>query len=149
MSSNPLVGTWRLLSFETKTSSGEVSNLLGEGSVGYLIYGQDGYMAVSMMQASRAPFASADLLAGSSEEKLTAFETYSSYCGRYELSGNKVIHHIELSLFPNWSGKVQERFVELSDDCLTLRTPPMSVGGVEQTMQAIWQRVRSTVVIQG
>ena len=143
MSANPFVGTWRLLSFETRTSSGEVSDLLGKGEVGYLIYGQDGHMAVSMMQTNRANFASADFLAASPEEKRTAFETYSSYCGTYEVTGEKVIHHIELSLFPNWSGRDQERFFEFSEDRLTLRTPPMSLGGAERTMHAVWQRVRS------
>jgi hypothetical protein len=143
MSTDPFVGTWRLLSFETRTSSGEVRDLFGK-AVGYLMYGEDRSMAVSMMRANRANFASADVLAASPEEKLTAFETYSSYCGTYEVTGEKVIHHIELSLFPNWSGRDQERFFEFSEDRLTLRTAPMLVGGVERTMKAIWQRVRSS-----
>jgi hypothetical protein len=143
MSTNPFVGTWRLLSLETRTSGEEVGYPLGKDAVGYLIYSQEGFMAASVMRAGRANFASADSLAASAEEKLTAFETYSSYCGTYEVKGDKVIHHIELSLFRNWSGRDQERFFEFSDDRLTLRTPPMSVGGVERTLQANWQRVRS------
>ena len=141
MLTNAFVGTWRLVSAETKTASGEVSHFLGKDAAGYLIYSQDGYMAIAIMQANRVNFASADIRAGSLEEKLAAVDTYLSYCGTYKVKGDKVVHHIELSLFPNWSGTDQERYFELSGDQLALRTPPVMIGGVERTAQLIWQRV--------
>jgi hypothetical protein len=33
-----------------------------------------------------------------------------AYAGRYSFLGDHVIHHVELSLFPNWVGSDQERF---------------------------------------
>jgi hypothetical protein len=43
MASNPLIGTWRLLSWETRSLvDGRVSYPLGEDAVGYIMYGQDG-----------------------------------------------------------------------------------------------------------
>jgi hypothetical protein len=97
------------------------------------------------MRASRANYASGDLSGGTPEERLAAMDSYSSYCGTYEVKGNKVIHHIELSLFPNWSGVDQERFFEFSsEDRLTLSTRPMAAGGEELTLHANWQRVRMT-----
>ena len=144
MSTNAFVGAWRLLSFEARTSSGEVSYPLGKDAVGLLLYSQEGCMAVSVMRGNRANFKSADIWADASpEEKLAAFDSYSSYCGRYEVKPDKIIHHVELSLFPNWSGEGQERYFEFAGDRLTLRTPPAMVGGVEQTAIAIWQRVNS------
>jgi hypothetical protein len=144
MPANAFVGAWRLLSFETSTSSGEVSYPLGRDAVGLLLYGQEGCMAVSVMRGDRANFKSADIWgAASPEEKLAAFDSYSSYCGRYKVKHDKIIHHVELSLFPNWSGVGQERYFEFAGDRLTLRTPPTMVGGVEQTAIAIWQRVNS------
>jgi hypothetical protein len=140
MSTDPFAGTWRLISAESKTASGEVSHLFGSGASGYLIYSQDGYMTASIAHANRASFASADFRAGSLEEKLAGFDTYLSYCGTYEVKGDRVVHHIELSLFPNWRGADQERFFQFSGDQLVLRTPPMPVGGVERTVQLIWQR---------
>jgi len=142
MPNDPFVGTWRLLFLETRTSGGDIGYPLGKDAVGYLIYSHEGFMAASIMRAGRANFASADLLGASAEEHLAAIESYSSYCGTYEVQSDKVIHHIELSLFPNWSGSHQERFFEFSEDRLTLRTRPMSVGGVERTLHASWQRVR-------
>src|SRR5215467_9378527 len=86
MSTNAFVGAWRLLSFEVRTSSGEVSYPLGRDAMGLLLYSQDGYMAVSLMRGNRARFKSADIwVAASPEEKVAAFDSYSSYCGRYEV----------------------------------------------------------------
>ena len=102
-------------------------------------------MSVSVMQARRTSFASPDALQAPTEEKLAAFDTYSSYSGRYEVRGQKVIHHVEISSFPNWTGKEQERYFAFSGDRLTLSAPPMQIGGVEQQLVAIWQRLGSHV----
>ena len=144
MSTNAFVGARRLLSFEARTSSGEISHPLGKDAKGLLLYGQEGYMAVSVMRGDRPNFKSADIWATANpDEKLAAFDSYSSYCGRYEVKHDKIIHHVELSLFPNWSGEGQERDFEFAGDRLTLRTPPTMVGGVEQIAIAIWQRLNS------
>ena len=139
------VGAWRLLSLEARTSSGEVRYPFGQDAVGYLLYSREGYMSVSVMQARRTHFDSSDALAAPAEEKLAAFDTYSSYSGRYEVRGQKVIHHIEISSFPNWTGKEQERSFAFSGDRLTLTAPPMQIGGVDQTLVAIWQRLPSHI----
>jgi Lipocalin-like domain len=105
MSSNPLVGTWRLLSWENRTLEGEVSHPLGEKA-----------------------------------EEAGAAETFVSYCGRYEFHGETVLHRVELSLFPNWIGVVQERLVEISGDRLTLSTRPLLLQGRQQTAHLLWER---------
>ena len=110
MASNPLIGTWRLLSWENRSlDDGEVSYPLGEDSTGYIIYNEDGYMFVAIMAPHRLRFVADDLLSATKEEEAQAEETYVSYCGRYDLLGDKVVHHVELSLFPNWIGGDQER----------------------------------------
>jgi hypothetical protein len=101
MTSNPLVGTWRLISWENRSLDGRVSYPLGEDAVGYISYSQDGYVFVAMMRADRKEFTAGDLLRASAEEKAHAAETYMTYCGRYEFHGDTVVHHVELSLFPN------------------------------------------------
>ena len=108
------------------------------------MYGQDGYMAAALMQAKRANFASADIFVASAEEKAEAFDSYSSYCGAYDVKDSKVIHHIQCSQLPNWSGTDQERFFEFSEDFgrLTLRTAPLLSRGEERTLVAIWERAR-------
>ena len=88
---NPLVGTWRLVSFEVRGQDGEALYPLGDNPVGYLMYGQEGYMQVSMMKANRPRINAETLLLASTEEKAEAAATYVSYCGRYEIKNDRVI----------------------------------------------------------
>lgn len=143
MSANPLVGIWQLLAFESKTSTGEVSYPYGKDPKGQLMYGPDGYMAVAVVHAHRPHFQSSDPSAATHQEKSAAFDTYATYCGTYEIQHDKIIHRSELSLFPNWSGKLHERFFQLSGDRLVLRTPPMTAAAVQQALIATWRRVPS------
>ena len=145
MASNPLVGTWRLVSWENRSvGDGEVSHPLGKDAVGYIMYGRDGYMSVAIMRPDRARFAAGDLLGGSVEERARAAETYVSYCGRYEFRGDTVVHRVELSLFPDWVGIEQERLVEVEGDRLTLSTRPILLGGGQRTAHLIWERARTS-----
>ncbi len=142
MTSNPLIGTWRLISWETRSVDGQKINYpFGKDAVGYIMYNQDGYMSVTISRPSREKFAAGDLLRASTQEKVQAAETYVSYCGQYEFRGETVVHHVELSLFPNWVGVEQERLVKLRGEQLTLSTRPMLLRGEPQTAHLIWERV--------
>lgn len=96
------------------------------------------------MTANRPRFASGDAGGGTTEERLAAADTYLSYCGRYEVRPDKVIHHVEVSLFPNWIGMDQERFFEFDGDRLSLSTPPFLVSGKQQSARLIWERALKT-----
>ena len=135
------VGTWRLASFELRNTQGEVSYPLGEDAVGFIMYANDGRMSVEIMSAERPVFALDDVLAGSAEEKAAAFESYISYCGRYEVRGATVVHHVEVGLFPNWVGGEQERIFEFSGNRLMLSTGVRMIRGHEQSAHLIWERV--------
>ncbi|MDQ3891215.1 MAG: lipocalin-like domain-containing protein [Actinomycetota bacterium] len=141
MTSNPLVGVWRLLSWENRSADGTIDCPLGREAVGLIIYTDDGYMSVAIARAERMSFAAGDLLEGSREEKAGAAGSYVSYCGRYDFRGDSVVHHVELSLFPNWSGADQERLVEVTGNRLTLRTIPLLLGGTERSARLVWERV--------
>jgi len=141
MAPNPLIGTWRLVSWENRSVDGQISYPLGEDAVGYIMYNQNGYMFVAIARPNRAKFAAGDLLGGSTEERAQAAGTYVSYCGRYEFRGDTVVHHVDLSSFPNWVGVDQERLVELTGNRLTLSTRPILLGGLQQTAHLIWERV--------
>lgn len=136
------VGTWKLLSLELRSEDGGISYPLGNDAKGIIIYSADGYMSVILSGADRARFAVDDSLGGTEKEKADAYSTYFSYCGPYEVRGNVVIHHIELSSFPNWSGTDKERFFKFDDNKLILSASPYLVGGKEQTPYVIWERVR-------
>jgi hypothetical protein len=142
LASNPLIGTWRLLSWENRSlDDGEVSYPLGEDATGYIMYNDDGYMFVAIMAPHRLRFAADDLLSATKEEVAQAEETYVSYCGRYDFLGDTVVHHVEMSLFPNWISGDQERLVDLSGSRLTLSTRPLLLRDIQQTAHLIWERV--------
>jgi hypothetical protein len=138
---NQFVGTWKLISFEFKSSDNQSTYPLGQDAVGYLIYSEVGYMSVALMKAERTPFVSGDIRASTLEEKIHAADTYFSYCGRYEIQENKIIHHVEVSSFPNLVGTDQERLFQFEDNNLILSTPPFLVDDKLQTSLVIWKRV--------
>ena len=141
MTLNPLVGSWRLVSCEFRGADGHIRYPYGRDLAGYILYGEDGYMSVSIMGADRPRFAADDLRGGTTEEKVAAADSYVSYSGTYEIRGDRVIHHIEVSFFPNWVGGDQERIFELDGDDLSLSTPPLLVNGVQQAAYLLWKRV--------
>ena len=140
-SENPLVGAWRLVSCETRADDGSVDHPLGRDAVGLLIYTDDGHMAVSIARSDRRSFAAGDLLGGTGDEKARAVESYVSYCGRYERRDESVVHRVEMSLFPNWTGRDQERRVDLDGNRLTLEAPPFTIKGMEQRARLVWERL--------
>ena len=51
MTANPLIGTWRLISWENRSVDGQkISYPLGKDAVGYIMYNEDGYMFVAIMR---------------------------------------------------------------------------------------------------
>ncbi len=141
-SPGPLIGTWKLLSCEVRYSDGSVSYPWGRDAQGFLIYSTDGYMMAVLCNAHRPRFAGNDLVHASPEEQAQAAQTYLSYGGPYELQGKTLIHHVQVSLFPNWVGQDQVRVIEeLEGDRLTLRAQPMLIAGKVGTGYLIWKRV--------
>lgn len=139
-----LVGTWRLVSYRLLGSRGQVRYPYGERATGYLLYGDDGYMAVSIMNAARIPFAGADIRRRTRSEAAHATQTYLSYSGRYEVLDDRVLHRVEVSLFPNWCGTVQERFYCLDGDRLELSTAPLQPDVEMPRAHLVWERLRAS-----
>jgi hypothetical protein len=104
------------------------------------LYGADGYMAVSIMQRGRRPFAGADILRRTTAEAAEATRTYLSYCGTYEVLPGRVLHHVQVSLFPNWTGTIQERFYQLDGNRLELSTAPLGRTDVPRACLS-WQHM--------
>jgi hypothetical protein len=136
-----LVGAWRLLSWENRAADGQITYPLGVDALGYLLYTADGRFSVTISRRGRAGFAAGDLLSGTTEEQARAVEGFVAYAGRYSFHGDRVIHHVELSLFPNWVGTDQERWVELAGDRLILSASPLLLAGKQQVPRLVWERV--------
>ncbi len=98
-------------------------------------------MAVALMPSNRRQFAAGYYMGGSTEEKVAAAEGYISYSGKYEIQGDRLVVHPEVSFFPNWVGVDQVRICELEGNKLKLSTAPLLMRGMQQTAHLVWERV--------
>lgn len=137
-----LLGTWRLLAWESRDADGTLVYPMGNDVLGYITFTSDGHMSSHLMKRGRVQFTSGDVLHPSAAEAQEASAGYVAYCGTYEITGEgKLVTHVELSLAPNWIGTDQERLFELNGDQLTLSTPPLYAGG-RRSSRLIWERFR-------
>jgi hypothetical protein len=136
-----LVGAWQLLSWENRAADGQVTYPMGTDALGSLLYTASGRFSVTISRRGRAGFAAGDLLGGTTEEQARAVEGFVAYAGRYSFHGDRVVHHVELSLLPNWVGSDQQRWVELSGDRLILSARPLLLAGQLQVPRLVWKRV--------
>ena len=140
--SDKLVGTWRLVSASSTTSSGERSETpYGLGPVGFLTYTEDGRVTALISHGGRKSLSVGRGTPAPVEEQAEAFKTFLAYAGRYTLSGDKVTHSVEISSIQNYVGKDLVRSVKFEDDQIILVTPPTLVNGEIQTVELIWQRL--------
>jgi hypothetical protein len=137
-----LVGSWKLISFHSKDSSGQTAYPFGKDAQGRLIYEPDGRMAVQLMNPNRPRFASADPLVTSEAEVRAAFDGYTAYYGTYSVNPDEqtIVHHIEAALLPNWVGTDQQRHFEFDGKYLTLKGP-LLLGGVQGVVSLVWERL--------
>jgi hypothetical protein len=139
--SERFVGTWKLVSFELR-SDDQVTYPLGEDPVGLLMYNDEGYMSVAIMASKRHRLSTMDFTKVTTEEFVAAADNYDAYCGKYEVTKDKVTHLAEVSFVPNRVGEKEERFYKFEGDKLILSTPPMTYGGKQVKFYATWKRVK-------
>ena len=141
--STPIIGAWKMISFDIRREDGEIVHPFGENAKGTIIYTQSGRMSVQVMRSNRPQFTSGDQMKGTDEEIKANYEGVVSYYGPYEFNAENgfIIHYVEGSLFPNWEGQSHKRFFELKDNELTLRTPPTLWSGGEIIATNVWERI--------
>ncbi len=133
-----LVGTWKLVSVSSTTKAGDRDDAPYDlNPVGFLTYSVDGRVTAMISYGGRKPLS----VRAATEEQAEAFKTFLAYAGCYTFSGDKVIHHIEISSIQNYVGKDLVRSVKFEGDRITLITPPTPVNGKNQTIELIWQRI--------
>ena len=134
-----LVGTWKLVSASSTTSTGERSESpYGAQPAGFLTYTGDGRVSALISYDGRK---SLSFGGGSPEEQAEAFKSFLAYAGTYRLDGDKVTHHVEVSSIQNYVDKDLVRSVKFKDDQIMLLTPPTRMNGKMQTIELVWQRL--------
>src|SRR5215831_11882585 len=140
--SKSLVGTWRLLSATSTAGGGEVNSaVFGENPTGFITYTTDGRVSVIISDGGRKPLSVSDRIAAATEERAKAFSSFVAYAGRYTFTGDKVVHHVEAASIQNWVNTDLVRSARLEGDRLILKTPPTARGGIQQSIELVWQRL--------
>jgi hypothetical protein len=135
-----LSGSWRLVSWRRIVDGGSPTYPLGEDAHGLLVYTANGRMIVQMTAANRPPLDTGDALGGDAQDRADAYSGCLAYFGTYEVDGDTVVHRIDVSLYPNWSGDVQARPFTYDGRELVLKTPPVSGPNGTVVNEITWAR---------
>ncbi len=139
-----------LVDYTSTDQNGTVVRPFGTQLRGQLVYSAptsdslQGHMTVHIMKLARKPWIAPDPFSGTAEERASAAASYIAYAGRFTLYPDRVVHHVELSLFPNWVGPQGEaldqvRYWSFEGDILSLRTPPIPTGENEFVGTLRWR----------
>ena len=141
-STNKLVGTWKLVSASTVDASGKQDQTpYGLNPVGFLTYTEDGRVTALISHGGRKTLSIGAKPPALLEEQAAAFKTFLAYGGRYRLSGDNVIHSVEISSVQNYVNKELVRSVKFQGDQIVLVTPPTMMNGKLQTFELVWRRL--------
>ncbi len=140
-----LLGTWKLVSATSTDASGaQLDAPYGSNPDGFLTYSQDGRVTALISYTGRKPLSVGAKGAALLEEQAEAFKTFLAYGGRYRLTGDKVIHSIEISSIQNYVNKELVRSVKFQGNRIVLLTPPTMVNGKIQTIELVWEHLESS-----
>ena len=146
-----LIGSWRLVSRQSRRANGEVEMDAGLSAtpLGILIYDQSGHVAAQLSRRDRTvamlpeECEAAIATKGTSDTAQTILG-YDAYFGTYKVNENDgtVTHHLEAALFPGDIGKDIERHFTIAGDQLTITFNTTTREGVKVTRTLIWQRMK-------
>ena len=134
---NRLIGSWRLVSYETEEPSGRRGQPYGK-AVGRLSYDENGNMAGQVMRPGRADVSLGE---GSAQQVRAAYLGYIAYFGTYEIApdGTSVVHHVDAALNPAWVGGDQVRAMRFDGERLVL-SAAVAKSGETVTHVLTWER---------
>ncbi|WP_051237551.1 lipocalin-like domain-containing protein [Ottowia thiooxydans] len=136
-----LLGTWFLReAYALGPEDQRLFEVYGQRPSGIIHYGADGRMMALITHDGRQRMSGLDRQDGSEQESAAAYKASIGYAGSYNLEGNWITHHIDVSTYPNWIGTRLRRQVFLKDDTVELLTAPQPQNGVETVIKLVWQR---------
>ena len=122
----PLIGVWKLLSYQTEFQDGSPKRAtFGEHPAGYIIFTREGRM-MALIEAEGRKAASTDT------ERAALLSSVIAYSGKYRMDGSGWITTVDVAWNPAWVGTDQVRRFVLTGDHLTVTAmwqPAVNVSG--------------------
>ena len=140
-----LVGTWKIVSGMMQVGDETKPTPLGPNVAGFMMYTPDGHFCFTAMTRDRPKIGGGDRGGGTIEQKAAAYESYRSFCGRYEVNEQErvITQSYEVTLLPDSIGTTEKRFIlELSPTTLKFRTVAHVFGGKESFGTWTFERVK-------
>ena len=115
--SHKVLGTWRLISYETEVqATGEKEPAMGQNPTGYVVFNAEGRVFLVLTGESRKP-------AKTSQERAELFATLIAYTGTYRVEGDKWTTMVDVASIPEWVGTEQARSLTVDGDRLQVLSP--------------------------
>lgn len=122
LAADQLHGTWNLVSFVRVVEGTVTGDVLGPDPVGRISYQPDGRVTALLMQQDRPWPADGDFPRTDDVARGAAALGFVGYGGWFELDGDVVTHHVDISLFPEHVGTDLVRVARWDGELLVLRT---------------------------
>jgi len=137
-----MAGTWKLVAVKTTTLDGKVNPYaFGKNPKGFMNLTADGRMMLMMCDDGRKPLSVVDRVSAPEAERAEAFATFVAYAGRYTLTGDLLVFHLEIASIQNWVNGDQKRTLTFDGNRVTLRTLTTVKGGVQQHIETTWEKL--------
>ena len=146
-----LVGSWRLVSRESRRASGERVEDAGLSTLpqGVLIYDRSGHVAAQLSRRDRTTAMigeecqAATTIKGTPDTAQTVLG-YDAYFGTYTINERDgiVTHHLQAALWPGEIGKSIDRHFKIDGDQLTITFNTTTRDGTKVTRTLVWERMR-------
>jgi len=138
-----VIGTYRLISSERViVATGKTEDSFGSNPSGFITYGRDGRMMVIIARGDRAKPEAVDRM--TDQLRADLFRSMLAYGGRYEIHGDEIEHHIDISWNELWTGTTVVRQVRKEGDRLiyTTKPAPFSSDGKISITKLVWEKVK-------
>jgi Lipocalin-like domain len=133
---HPLVGNWKLVSWQVIAEDGRPQDLFGTAPSGYLVLTPEGRSIVLTTASGRKPGVDDTSRAGLQRSML-------SYSGRYRVEGSDFVTTVDISWNEEWNGTEQRRHYRIDGDKLFIESAPapsMVFPGKTDFRRIVWVR---------
>jgi hypothetical protein len=140
---NPLVGTWRLVSFDREiVATKEVVHAFGGHATGFAIYTANGRFMSMYIDSTRKPPAQP---MATDSEAIDLYRSMSAYAGSYRVEGDTFIWHVDIASNQTDNGLETRRHFKVDGDRLTYSTEPLQNAFLSNQMvsaRLVWERLK-------
>lgn len=145
MTTHHLVGTWKLVDWTVSMNGSRTVRPFGGRATGVITYTDEGRMVATLMRIDRPKIGTKSFNEATAMERASAAAGYLSYAGTFDIVGDEVHHHVDLSLFPDWVGGTQIRhisWIDNDDGTVDLELSDLGVGNErDATIHLRWHRI--------